>query len=117
MLESPDVCAIHAQNVGDHRHGQRYREFGDQIDRTPVDKCIDQLGGDLTYLWLQFAHTAWAQCLADQFAMPGVFGWVSGEQCVNDGVCIGQYLLDIVLHRFAVDAHVSWAAVIFGDGG
>ena len=116
MLESPDVCAIHTENVSDHRYGQWHREFGDKVDRPPVDKRIDQLSSDLTYLWLQSAHAARTQGFADQFPVPGVFGWVGGEQRVHDGVCVGQYLFDIILHGFAVDAHVPWPAVIFRDG-
>ena len=49
--------------------------------------------------------------------MPGVLRRVRGKQRIHNGVRIGQNLLDVVLYRFAIDAHVPRTAVIFCDSG
>ena len=117
MLEGPDIGTIHAEDVGNDRDGQGYGKFGDQIHRAAVDKGVDQLRCDLPDLRLQRAHAARAQSLTDEFAVSGVLWRVCGEKRIHDGVRVGQDLFNVILHGFAIDAHVPRAAVVLGDSG
>ena len=62
------------------------------------------------------AQAARAQSLTDEFAVSGVLWRVCGESAFTMG-CALDRSLNVILHGFAIDAHVPRAAVILGDGG